>query len=567
MPLVIQHAQYSSAGIKPVNEDACGIQVPEEPLLTTKGIAAVLADGMSASEAGREASEACVRGFISDYYSTPESWTARTSVHKILSALNRWLFGQGIRVHNTHKGMVTTISIIILKSSSAHIFHVGDTRIYRLRDGALELLTNDHRVEVADNKSYLTRALGIDLSLEVDYRREITEVGDLFLCVTDGIYDFLGDEQIRQTLREHADDLDTACRELAERALANGSDDNLSCQLLAITELPGESQNEFYQKLTELPFPPPLDAGMVLDGFRIVRPLFANKRTEIYLAHDTINDREVVIKAPSVNYADDPDYINQFLHEEWAGRRINNPHVLRTLDIDRKRQFIYYVTEHIEGQTLRQWQQDHPQPQLHTVRDFAEQIANGLRAFHRLEMIHLDLKPENVVIDRDGTLKIIDFGSTRIAGIEEIETPFDTDNVPGTVNYTAPELILGQPPSNRSDIYSLGVIIYELLTGKLPYHKPVTLRNYRQLRYVSARERNEAVPVWMDRALEKAVKIDPNLRYGLLSEFIHDLKQPNPAFLRKDFVPLAQRDPLRFWKGFSLLMAILNLLLVVALLR
>lgn len=336
---------------------------------------------------------------------------------------------------------------------------------------------------------------------------------------------------------------------------------------MRISSLPGESQNEFYQKLTELPFPPPLDAGMVLDGYRIVRPLFANKRTEIYLAWDTLNDREVVIKAPSVNYADDPDYINRFLHEEWAGRRIDNPNVLKTLEVDRKRQFIYYVTEHIEGQTLRQWQQDHPQPDLPRVRDMVAQIANGLRAFHRLEMIHLDLKPENIVIDKDGTLKIIDFGSTRIAGIEEIETPLEDDKFLGTVNYTAPELILGQPPSNRSDIYSLGVITYELLSGKLPWRKPVTLRNRRQLRYTPIRETSEIVPPWVDRAIEKAVKLEPASRYSTLSEFIQDLNHPNPAFLDKDFVPLAQRDPVRFWKGFSLVLVVLNLVLLLALLR
>ena len=567
MPLAIHYGQYSTAGTKPVNEDACGVHIPEEPLLTTKGIAAVLADGMSASEAGRDASEACVRGFLSDYYSTPESWTARTSVHKILSALNRWLFGQGIRVHNTHNGLVTTISIVVLKSNSAHIFHVGDTRIYRLREGTLELLTNDHRVYVSENKSYLTRALGIDLTLDIDYRREIVEAGDCFIAVTDGIYDFLSDEQIRKTVESHPDDLEQACRQLAEKALANGSDDNLSCQLMRVTSLPAESQNEFYQKLTELPFPPPLDPGMVLDGFRIVRPLFSNKRTEIYLAHDTINDNDVVIKAPSVNYSDDPDYINQFLHEEWAGRRINNPHVLRTLKIDRKRQFIYYVTEHIEGQTLRQWQQDHPQPSLHKVRNFAAQIANGLRAFHRLEMIHLDLKPENIVIDNDGTLKIIDFGSTRIAGIEEIETPLEDTNILGTINYTAPELILGQTPGNRADIYSLGVIVYELLTGGLPWRKPITARNYRQQSYIPARTRNETIPEWVDRAIEKAVRIDPAQRYSTLSEFIHDLEHPNPAFLKRGFVPLSQRDPLKFWKGFSLLMVVLNLILLLLLLK
>src|SRR4030065_761624 len=101
------------------------------------------------------------------------------------------------------------------------------------------------------------------------------------------------------------------------------------------------------------------------------------------------------------------------MHEEGAGRRINSPHVLRVLEPTRRRQFLYYVTEYVEGQTLRQWMNDYPLAALPDVRNIVEQLARGLRAFQRMEMIHQDLKPENILIDKHGTVKIIDFGSTR----------------------------------------------------------------------------------------------------------------------------------------------------------
>ena len=565
--ICISSACHSIAGVKPQNEDACGIRVPEEPLLTTKGIAAVIADGMSGSDAGRQASNACVQGFLSDYFSTPESWTTKTSGQKILSALNHWLYGNGQREYGSHKGMVTTVSALVIKSTTAYLFHVGDTRIYRLREEELEQLTSDHRIDMGEDKTYLSRAMGIDIHLDIDYRTVPVETGDIFVLLTDGVHEFLTDRRIAETVRAHSDDPEAAATRLVEQAEANNSNDNLTAIVVRVDKLPKGNEQEFYQKLTELPFPPPLEPGMVLDGYRILRHLFANKRTEVYLAQDTESGDKVVLKAPSINFEDDPDYIHQFLHEEWAGRRINNPHVMKVLESKRKRTALYYIAEHIEGRTLRQWMDDEPRPSLNQVRDFIEQIASGLRAFHRLEMIHQDLKPENILVDEHGTLKIIDFGSTKIAGIEEVYVPLESNNLVGTINYTAPEYHLGQPASNRSDIFSLGVIAYELLTGRLPYGRDLTARNIRRAQYRSLKRFNPEVPVWVDRAIEKAVSINPENRFAKLSEFTYALNRPDSTLISQEYVPLIRRNPVRVWQGISLILFVLVLLLLYLLTR
>jgi serine/threonine protein kinase len=330
-----------------------------------------------------------------------------------------------------------------------------------------------------------------------------------------------------------------------------------------VEQLPHQDEHEFYRQFSELPFPPPLEPGMVLDGYKIVRELHASKRTQVYLAIDSRTDHKVILKTPSVNYADDAEYIDGFLHEEWAGRRIRNQHVLKVFEPHGRRQCLYYVTEYIEGWTLRQWMHDNPQPALEDVREITRQIAAGLRAFHRQEMVHQDLKPENIMIDRYGTVKIIDFGSTRIAGIEEITTPLARSQLLGTRNYTAPEYLQGLQGDNISDIYSLGVITYEMLTGALPYGKrELTARRLPRVRYQSAGHANPDVPLWIDRALEKATAIDRRRRYNLLSEFVHDLAHPNPVFVAKNTEPLLERNPLLFWKGAALLLFILVLFLV-----
>ena len=560
--LQINSGNYSIAGIKTQNEDSCGVVVPEEPLLTTKGIAVVVADGMSASDDGKQASEGCVKSFLSDYFSTPETWSVKNSGQKILSALNRWLHGQGQRQYQSNKGMVTTLSALVFKSNTAYIFHVGDTRIYRLRNNDLEQLTNDHRFTVSKEKSYLSRALGIDLRVDIDYKTVPVEIGDVFIQLTDGVYEFVTDNIIKETTLSNLNNLETASKKLVETALINKSDDNLTCQIIEVTHLPSENENEFYEKLIELPFPPTLEPGLILDGYKVIRHLFSNKRTEVYLVQDTETNENIVLKAPSVNYQDDPEYINQFLHEEWAGKRISNPHVLKVLEVKRKRTALYYITEYIEGCSLRQWLDDNPRPTLSQVRKYSKQIERGLRAFHRLEMIHQDLKPENILIDKNETLKIIDFGSTKIAGIEEIYLPIAVNNILGTINYTAPEYHIGAPGSNRSDIFSLGVIVYEMLTGYLPYGKEMSARNIKRASYISLKRNNPEIPIWVDKAIEKAVNINPENRFSVLSEFTYALNKPDSSLINNDYVPLIKRNPVRTWQTISLILVICNLALL-----
>ncbi len=559
--LKITSGEYSTAGIKPQNEDNCGVQTPAEPLLTTKGIAVAIADGMSGSDAGKEASEACISGFLRDYYSTPESWSAKTSGQKVLGSLNSWLHSQGQRQYGSHKGMVTTFSSIVFKSNSAYIFHVGDTRIYRLRNNELKCLTNDHRLEVSEEKSYLTRAMGIDIHIDIDYKSVLVEPGDIYMLSTDGVHEFINDKNIHKILTEDKS-LKQRAKSIIDIALENKSNDNLTCLLVQIESLPTENEDEFYKKLTALPFPPPLEPGMILDGYKIIRHLFSNKRTELYLAHDRELDTHVVIKAPSVNYTDDPQYINSFLLEEWAGRRINNNHVLNILDMPRKRTALYYITEYLQGTTLRQWMNDNPRPSLSTVRNFIRQIAQGLRAFHRQEMIHQDLKPENIIVDKHGTLKIIDFGSTKIPGIEEINIPIDTHILQGTEDYTAPEYHLGERATNRTDIFSLGVIAYELLTGKIPYAKALNAKNLHKLNYVSIKQYVPEIPYWVDKAIQKSVSINPEQRFQVLSEFIYALNNLGSKHSQQEHIPLIQANPVRFWKGLSIILLFANLVLL-----
>lgn len=555
--------QCSEAGPKEVNQDFHGAWTPREPQLSTRGVAVALADGISTSDVSDVASETAVTGFLDDYYSTPDGWTVKHAAHRVLMAINSWLYAQ-TRCHawpgERDRGYVCTFTALVIKSATAHIFHVGDTRAYRLAGGALEQLTNDHRVRVSAHQSYLGAALGIDEHIEIEYHSVPVVAGDIFVLTTDGVHDFITEEEVVDTIAEQGGDLERAARVVTRKALERGSDDNLTIQLVRAEQVGTPEVAELYGHLSDLPFPPMLDTGVTLDGYQIIREIHASHRSHVYLAVDLDTGERVALKTLATECQQDIGQIERFLAEEWIARRINSPHVTQAHVAGRPRHYLYTVTRFIEGQTLTQWMRDRPRPELARVRDLVEQIARGVRAFHRAGMIHQDLRPDNVLIDTTGTVKLVDFGSTRVAGLVERTGETEAAAPPGTVQYSAPEYFLGESGSERSDIFSLGVITYQMLTGHLPYGADVAaaksrLAQYR-LRYRSVLRYNRDLPAWIDGPLRKAVHPDPNKRHQALSEFVHELRNPRPEFADRPPPPLLERNPLLFWQAVSLLLAV-----------
>jgi serine/threonine protein phosphatase PrpC/predicted Ser/Thr protein kinase len=567
--LKISVGQYSDKGRKEAQQDFHGVYIPHEPQLSSKGIAVAVADGISSSDVSHIASESAVASLLDDYYCTSDAWSVKTSVERVLTATNAWLYSQtrqGQGRYDRDRGYVCTLSAVVFKSSTAHIFHVGDTRVYRVHENVLEQLTNDHRVSVSPSQSYLGRALGVDGHLDIDYRTIQIERGDAFLLATDGVYEYIDASVVNAAIDDCAGDLNRAAKAIVEEAYQRGSADNLTAQIIAIDELPTPEANEMVRQLSELPFAPTLEARATIDGYKVVREIHASSRSHIYLAVDTANDSQVILKTPSIDLRDDPAYLERFLMEEWVARRINNAHVLKPCLQTRKRNYLYVAMEFIDGQTLAQWMIDNPKPELETVRGIVEQIAKGLRAFHRLEMLHQDLRPENIMIDHTGTVKIIDFGSTRVAGVMEASTALSRNDILGTEQYTAPEYFLGEGGSSHSDIFSLGVITYQMLSGRLPYGTTVSKCRTKQaqmkLLYDSVLDDKREIPAWIDDVLRKAVHPDPSKRYDQVSEFVFDLRHPNQEFLSRTRPPLIERDPLLFWKSVSLILLLIVVLLL-----
>ena len=555
-------ATHTDAGAKKsINEDAIGFRIPEDGLLSTKGAVAVVADGVSSAEAGREAAHRSVEAVLDNYFTTPELWSVKHAIQKTLTDLNSELYDLGREMPDEARGYICTLSLLVIKSHLAYLFHVGDSRIYRLsaKDGSFTQLTSDHVAAISNEKQYLIRAMGMDTTLNIDAATVELSKGDIFFLDSDGIHDFLSDEQIKDIIVNGQDDFQQSCETLITQALAAGSDDNLSCCLLRIDHLGVEEKADFSARLTKLPFPPELYPGLRIDGYEVLEELWASERSQLYAVREVKTGTELVMKTPSANYDDDPAYIERFIAEEWIGSRIHHPNVVTIVPAEKgEQQFLYYLMEKVPGITLQQWIAQNPEPRPSVLADMILKIAEGLFAMHAQQVVHQDLKPGNIMIMPDGEIKIVDFGAVYAPGLQEIFNPFEREIALGTLDYADPSYRFGINTYIKGDIYSLAVIAYEMFTGGyLPYGKRLerckTLEDFYQLEYVPSYQHREIIPVWFDMALEKGCKNNPEERYDTLEAFIHDLQHPNPEFLKDGVVTKSEGNTVFFWKVLSFL--------------
>lgn len=554
MPLVVQTQQRSSAGVKQNNDDAVCIHLPNgQQGRAARTLIATLADGVSVAKQGGEAATIATRSFCRDFFSTDPHWSVQTAGYRVIEGIHRWLSGHNqhylLEAHNSH---LTTFNALILQGQSAYVFHVGDSRVWRLRQGQLECLTKDHVIR-GMGQNQLTRALGMEGRIDVDFQQTDAQVGDRFLLTTDGIHGFVGQKQLLQ-LAQIAE-ADAALDAIFLAAQTRQSDDNQSVQIIDIIRLEADfndSQPEYHLP----PLPDTLQAGQRIDGYTILRELHANARSTVYHAKRD-DGLMVVLKAPSPQLAHDPIAIAAFMREDWIGQRIDHPDVVKSLPLAANRQFLYLVQEYLSGCNLRVWRHNHPDAPVQTVVQLIRPAVRALRALHRRETLHQDIKPDNLIVLADGRVKLIDLGSARVASIH------DDRARAGAYEYAAPEYALNQPIDARADQFSLALTLYELLTGQHPYGADYVHINsaegFAALHYTPASHYNPHVPAWMDAALHKAAHLDATQRYSDLGEWLADLERPNTRLLRQPQA-LLERSPLRFWQTVSALLLLSHLI-------
>ena len=563
--LKVSIGQYSTAGIKQQNQDFHGVYLPEGHVLKQKGIACVIADGIGSSNVSHLAAETAVGSFLSDYYSTSDAWSTQTSAERVIRATNSWLYAQTQQSQgrfDKDRGYVCTLSALILKQQQAHVFHVGDSRIYRIRDHEIELLTHDHRVWLSSKEHYLSRALGADYRIEIDYRNIELKEKDIFLLMTDGVYEFVTDQQLLDLTLIDAD-LNQLAKAFVEKALEQGSDDNLSLQVIHVEQLPELNQFHIQQDYV---FPQQLSKGEVFEGYVIDKILHQNHRSCLYLAHDT-QQQPLVIKTLGVDLQQDKYAVEQFQLEDWVSKRLKHDNLMQCYPHNTEKKYLFQCYEYLQGETLAQWLHRQEKPlNLDEILPILQQTALALNAMHRLEMLHQDIRPKNImVINAENAMKIklIDYGSTAVRGLVEIN-PKNANRALGTLAFMAPEYFIDHSPSVHSDQFSLAVMAYYLFTKQLPYGTDLarcnSLKQMKKVQYHSIRKYRPDLPIWLDKILGQALSIEPIHRFEALSELIHNLMHPSKELLNSKPPAIIERDPLRFWQMSCAVLGLLFLL-------
>ena len=563
--LKVSIGQYSTAGIKQQNQDFHGVYLPEGHVLKQKGIACVIADGIGSSNVSHLAAETAVGSFLSDYYSTSDAWSTQTSAERVIRATNSWLYAQTQQSQgrfDKDRGYVCTLSALILKQQQAHVFHVGDSRIYRIRDHEIELLTHDHRVWLSSREHYLSRALGADYRIEIDYRNIELKEKDIFLLMTDGVYEFVTDQQLLDLILVDSD-LNQLAKAFVEKALEQGSDDNLSLQVIHVEQLPELNQFHIQQDYV---FPQQLSKGEVFEGYVIDKILHQNHRSCLYLAHDT-QQQPLVIKTLGVDLQQDKNAVEQFQLEDWVSKRLKHDNLMQCYPHNTEKKYLFQCYEYLQGETLAQWLHRQEKPlNLDEILPILQQTALALNAMHRLEMLHQDIRPKNImVINAENAMKIklIDYGSTAVRGLVEIN-PKNANRALGTLAFMAPEYFIDHSPSVHSDQFSLAVMAYYLFTKQLPYGTDLarcnSLKQMKKVQYHSIRKYRPDLPIWLDKILGQALSIEPIHRFEALSELIHNLMHPSKELLNSKPPAIIERDPLRFWQMSCAVLGLLFLL-------
>lgn len=563
--LKVSIGQYSTAGVKQQNQDFHGVYLPEGHMLKQKGIACVIADGIGSSNVSHLAAETAVGSFLSDYYSTSDAWSTQTSAERVIRATNSWLYAQTQQSQgrfDKDRGYVCTLSALILKQQQAHVFHVGDSRIYRIRDHEIELLTHDHRVWLSSKEHYLSRALGADYRIEIDYRNIELKEKDIFLLMTDGVYEFVTDQQLLDLTLIDAD-LNQLAKGLVEKALEQGSDDNLSFQVIRVEQLPELNQFHIQQDYV---FPQQLSKGEVFEGYVIDKILHQNHRSCLYLAHDT-QQQPLVIKTLGVDLQQDKYAVEQFQLEDWVSKRLKHDNLMQCYPHNTEKKYLFQCYEYLQGETLAQWLHRQEKPlNLDEILPILQQTALALNAMHRLEMLHQDIRPKNIIVlntESAMKIKMIDYGSTAVRGLVEIN-PKNANRPLGTLAFMAPEYFIDHSPSVHSDQFSLAVMAYYLLTKQLPYGTDLarcnSLKQLKKVQYYSIRKYRPDLPIWLDKILGQALSIEPTHRFEALSELIHNLMHPSKELLNSKPPAIIERDPLRFWQISCTVLGLLFLL-------
>jgi serine/threonine protein phosphatase PrpC len=553
MSFDVEIGQASERGPRARNEDFAAVR-RHAPGDDARGLIAAIADGVSAGGEGRMAAQTSVLSLVEDYFAAPDTWDTTVVLDRVISAHNTWLVAHNRRAEAS---AMSTLTALALRGQSWTLAHVGDTRAWLLRGGELRRLTQDHAFDHPDLRSRLTRAVGLDDAVHVDYLQGDLQIGDVFVLASDGVHGSLKEARLGELAGQG--ETSAAAAAIVQAALAAGSSDNATALVLRVLGLTRLQLADAVSLARQLPVPRRLNVGDTIDGLVVTARVADTGVHLLYQVREPSTGALKALKTLHPSRASDPQERAMLAHEAWLSERVtehaDDGFVRLTRRADATEFYLLYDWH--SGRTLdRVFAARAPQGlALESVIGWGLAAAHSLGRLHRLGVVHRDVKPANLHLGDDGHLRLLDLG-VALSGSEPAE---QRDLHAGTPSYISPELWDNAPASAQSDLFALGVTLYQLLTGHLPYGEiePYQQQRYRRDPKPPSRLRPD-VPIWLDHIVLKAVARDPAQRFETAEELVLGLERGASRPLAAPLAsPLAARDPLALWRigfGVSLLL-------------
>lgn len=541
----LTYAQLSSRGpVRPHNEDSLDFWQPADlEEQRERGAVAILADGVGGHGRGEVASRLAVDVALRTFRECKSGTAPKQALWQMITAANVAVYDQGMEDRDGGR-MATTLTIALFRNDEITLGHVGDCRAYLIQGGQIRQLTADHsyaamqrklgliseaEAAASEMRCMLTRSVGREPTVQIDCYAAQVRRGDRLVQCSDGLHQCVTDEEILE-IATHVPP-EQACRELVALAEKRGADDNLSVQVIQVNRV---EQLMHYRGLPiycepELPMSTEIDVGQVLDGrFQITEIISRSGMAQIFKALDRKTGETVAIKIPFMQYESDPAFYTRFQREESIGKQLNHPYILRIVPVEEEKSRPYIVMEYLKGQTLRQVLKSMERLPIDHALDIARRICEALEYMHRQDIIHRDLKPENIMLCDDGSLRIMDFGIAKAAGHRRLTFTGFTAAM-GTPDYMAPEQVKGKRGDARTDLYSLGAMLYEMVTGSAPFEgtNPYQIMNARLVSDpVAPRRLNPEIPPEVEEIILHAMEQKPYDRYPSAAAMKVELESP-----------------------------------------
>ena len=553
MSFDVEIGQASERGPRALNEDFAAVR-RDAPGDEARGLIAAVADGVSAGGQGRMAAQTSVLSLVEDYFAAPDTWDTSVVLDRVIGAQNTWLVAHNRR---SDAAAMTTLTALAVRGQTWTLAHVGDTRGYLLRGGELRRLTQDHAFDHPDLRSRLTRAVGLDDAVHVDYLQGDLQLGDAFVLASDGVHGRLAEARIAALAAQGS--AQQAAAALVQAALAAGAADNATALVVRVLGLARDRLVDVATRARQLPVPRRMKVGDAIDGLVVTARVADTGVHLLYQVRDSASGTLKALKTLHPSRAGDPQERAMLAHEAWLAQRVGEhaDEGFVRLALRPGATEFYLLYDWHSGQTLERLfaRRDVRGLAVESVVEWGLAAARALGRLHRLGVVHRDVKPANLHLGDDGRLRLLDLG-VALSGDEPAE---QRELHAGTPSYMSPELWENAPVSRQSDLFALGVTLYQLLTGHLPYGE---IEPYQKLRYrrdpkAPSRLRPD-VPIWLDHIVLKAVARDVGQRFETAEELALALERgasrplaPPPA------TPLSARDPIALWKiafGVSLLL-------------